>query len=132
MTALTAQQRADRAVSEADLQRMVCDLAAIYGWQFVHFRAAQTSRGWRVPVSGPLGAGWPDLVLVHPGKRRTLAVELKRELGSTSADQEYVHGVLAVAGWSVAVWRPSDLTSGRIAAELGGHGPLAGVREDEG
>jgi VRR-NUC domain-containing protein len=115
---LSDQQRADRSLTEADFQRAVTDLAALLGWSWVHFRPAQTARGWRTPVSGPLGQGWPDLVLVSPLRRRVLAVELKRELGAVSPDQQYVHGALEMAGLTVRVWRPSDLTSGEIEQEL--------------
>lgn len=116
---LTEQQRADRRLTGADLQRQITDLAAMYGWTWVHFRAARTERGWRVPVEGPLGKGWPDVVLVSPARRRTLAVEVKRELGDApTPDQEYVHHMLREAGWTVLVWRPSDMTSGRILEEL--------------
>lgn len=116
---LSAQERADRELTGAELQRMVTDLAEILGWRWVHFRPAQTARGWRTPVEGPLGRGWPDLVLVQPTRRRTLAVEIKRELSDEpTADQEYVHLVLRNAGWDVRVWRPSDMTSGLIEREL--------------
>lgn len=109
MTTLTDQQRSDRKVTEREFQGQVQEVAALLGYAFVHFRAARTDRGWRVPVEGPLGAGWPDLVLVSATKRRTIAVELKREVGSVTPDQEYVHEVLRQAGWDVRVWRPSDL-----------------------
>lgn len=116
---LTEQQRADRRLSGGDLQRQITDLAAMYGWTWVHFRAARTERGWRVPVEGPMGKGWPDLVLVSPMRRRTLAVEVKRELSDApTPDQEYVHTMLREAGWTVLVWRPSDMTTGRIQEEL--------------
>ncbi len=118
-TRLTEQERADRQLSGGDLQRQITDLASLYGWRWVHFRAAKTDRGWRVPVEGPLGKGWPDLVLVSPQRRRTIAVEVKRELGDPpTADQEYVHLMLREAGWTVLVWRPSDMSSGAIQAEL--------------
>jgi hypothetical protein len=116
---LTPQQRVDREVTGAELQRMVTDLASILGWRWVHFRAGKTERGWRVPVEGPLGKGWPDLVLVHPMRRRTLAVEIKRELGDEpTPDQHYVHTMLSESGWTVVVWRPSDLSEGRVEGEL--------------
>lgn len=115
---LSAQERADRALTEAEFQRAVTDLAAILGWSWVHFRPAQTARGWRTPVEGPLGQGWPDLVLVSPLRRRFLAVELKRELGALSPDQEQVHRILEAGGLTVRVWRPSDLTAGAVEAEL--------------
>jgi len=132
VNALTHAQRLDRAMTEADLQRLVTDMATILGWSYVHFRPAQTKRGWRTPVEGPLGAGWPDLVLLRVRDRRLIFAELKREGGTLSADQAAVlAGLEAVAGkqyyddgWpgppriEVVVWRPSDLTEGRIQAVL--------------
>jgi len=119
VTRLTEQERADRKVTGTELQRMVMELGGMLGYASVHFRAAQTGRGWRVPVEGPLGKGWPDLVLVNPMRRRTIAAEIKREVDDQlTPDQEYVHSVLRGAGWSVFVWRPSDLTEGRIQDEL--------------
>lgn len=116
---LTEAQRADRKLSGGDLQRQIADLAALYGWRWIHIRPAQTQHGWRTPISGPLGKGWPDLVMVNPMRQRTLAVEVKRELGDElTPDQEYVHTMLRESGWTVLVWRPSDMTSGAVQSEL--------------
>lgn len=116
---LTDIERADRKVTGAELQGMVGELGALFGWAWIHIRPAQTSHGWRTPVEGPLGKGWPDMVLVNATRQRTLAIEIKREVDDAlSPDQRYVHGVLEAAGWTVRVWRPSDLTSGAIQAEL--------------
>ena len=116
---LSPVERADRALTEREFQGLVCELAEMLGWSWLHIRPGQTERGWRTPISGPLGKGWPDLVLVSPGRRKTLAVELKRELAADpGADQQYVHQVLEQAGWTVRVWRPSDLTSGLVQSEL--------------
>lgn len=119
MTRLTEQQRADRGLSEIDLQRQIKDLGAMYGWLHVHVRPAQTEKGWRTPITGQLGKGWVDLVMVNPMRRRTIAVEVKRQMGDLSDDQVYVHTMLREAGWDVFVWRPSDMTEGRIQEELG-------------
>jgi hypothetical protein len=115
---LTEQQRADRKLSGLDLQRQVRDLSAMYGWLHMHVRPAQTTRGWRTPVTGQLGPGWPDMVLVNPMRRRTIAVEIKREFEELRPDQVYVHTMLREAGWTVLVWRPSDMSEGRIQEEL--------------
>lgn len=116
---LSDQDGADRKVTGAELQGMVGELAAMLGWAWLHIRPAQTSHGWRTPIEGPLGKGWPDMVLVNPIRRRTLAVEIKRQVDDgLSPDQQYVHRVLEEAGWTVRVWRPTDLTSGAIQAEL--------------
>jgi len=105
-------------ISERDFQRQVTELAEILGWQWTHFRPAQTQRGWRTPVSGPLGAGWVDLVLVRPRDHRLIFAELKAEGGKLSYEQDCVLDVLrsltldrfgAATSIEVAVWRPSDL-----------------------
>lgn len=118
MTRLTDAQRADRALSEAEFRQQVDDLARILGWVWMTVGPLRTSHGWRTATRGPLGAGWPDSVYVHPLKRRTLFVELKKELGRTTPDQDFVLADLRDAGCDVAVWRPSDLTSGLIERSL--------------
>lgn len=116
---LTDQQRADRQLTGGDLQAQITDLAEILGWSWCHWRAAKTNRGWRVPVEGPLGKGWPDLFMVHPVRRRAIAIEVKRQLSDPlTADQEWVHRILRVAGIDVHVFRPSDMTEGWVQAVL--------------
>lgn len=95
-------------MTEADFMRQVTDLAAIYGYQWAHFRPAQTSKGWRTPVSGSLGSGWPDLVLVRERDERVLFRELKADNGKVSPAQFAVHNTLATAGLDVGVWRPRN------------------------
>jgi hypothetical protein len=102
-------------VSEADFLREVTDLAALLGWSYVHFRPARTMTGWRTPVQGPLGAGWFDLVLVHPRRHSVLFVELKAEAGKLSPEQLAVHAIVNDAiewaipeGVLVRTWKPSD------------------------
>jgi hypothetical protein len=63
-------------ISERDWQRQVTDAAELFGWTWVHFRPARTEHGWRTPVSGPLGKGWPDLTLI---RERVVYVELKAQ-----------------------------------------------------
>lgn len=106
---LTAEQRANRALLESEWQAQIVQLAELLGWHWAHFRAARTTHGWRTPVSGPLGAGFPDLVLAHPSKRRIIFAETKREQGATSAEQDIVLDTLRATGVEVYVWRPSDL-----------------------
>ena len=94
---------------EADVQRLITDAAELYGWQWVHFRPAQTSKGWRTPVSGPLGIGWPDLVLVRERDHRVLLVEVKGASGRVRPEQDAVHTVLRRSGLDVRVVSPADL-----------------------
>jgi len=94
---------------EADVQRLVTDAAELFGWQWCHFRPAQTAHGWRTPVSGPLGAGWPDLVLVRVHDRRLLFVECKGPNGRLTPEQGAVIDTLRAAGLDVRVVRPEDV-----------------------
>ena len=111
-----------QAMSEAEFQRQVTDLAEVLGCSWAHFRPAQTKHGWRTPVSGPLGAGFPDFVLLRVRDRRLIFAELKREGQKPTANQAAVLAALGeLGGWwfdqagtrglrvEVHVWHPSDL-----------------------
>lgn len=102
-------------LSESDFMRQVTDLAELLHWQWVHFRPAQTSKGWRTPVSGPLGKGWPDLILTRGN--RIMAVELKAEGKHPTPEQAEVLWTLSDAGVETHVWCPSDF--GDIQQALG-------------
>lgn len=119
---LTDVERAERALTEAEFQHQVTDLAEALGWSWIHFRPGLRANGrWYVPVEGPLGKGWPDLVLARArGRdRRIVFAELKRELGQPTPEQLEVRGLLleiGLATWAAGrpavdhhVWRPSDL-----------------------
>jgi hypothetical protein len=96
-------------LTEREFQSQLVDLATILGWSWVHFRPAVNRRGhWSTPVSGPLGTGWPDLILARPRDGRLLAVECKREGAKVTADQAAVHEVLRGAGVDVRTWTPTD------------------------
>ncbi len=109
-----------RTMREADFQKQVTDLADIKGYRWVHFRPAQTMKGWRTATSGPLGRGWPDLVLVRRGV--LIFAELKRQDEKPTPEQavvlEYLAANLAdeTVRVKVAVWRPSDIE--RLAKDL--------------
>jgi len=92
--------------------RQVTDAAEMFRWTWAHFRPAMTSKGWRTPVSGPMGAGFVDLVLVR-GDRLVMA-ELKSQHGRLTPEQRTVLDLLRPAV-EVHVWRPSDL---EIALEV--------------
>lgn len=79
---------------------------------FEHVRSAARIGGWRLYHtfdSRRSGAGFPDLVLVHPRRKLLLFVELKRDGGKLSLDQADWFDALHVVGADVRVWRPSDL-----------------------
>ena len=91
---MTAKAAAVPAISETAFLGQVLELAALLGWEGVHFRGAWTARGYRTPVQGSLGKGWPDLVLVRARDRRLIFAELKADGGKTSPEQNRVLGVL--------------------------------------
>lgn len=85
------------AVTEAQFQRQVIDLARIFGWQHYH----PTLSRWSA-------RGWPDLVLCRPP--RLLLAELKRENGKSTPEQDAWLALLrACPGVETYLWRPSDL-----------------------
>lgn len=103
-------------VNEATLQEHIIGttpgregVAVRFGWEVLHVRAGRTRHGWRVPVTGSLGAGWPDLILARPP--RVLAVELKSPTGKVDPEQQHVLDVLALCGIETHVWRPADWES---------------------
>jgi hypothetical protein len=60
--------------------------------------------------------GFPDLMLV--GTQGSAFRELKSQSGTLSPHQREWGYALRAAGLDWDIWRPSDLTSGRIAEEL--------------
>lgn len=94
-------------VNETEFLGQVTSLAELLGWNWVHFRPAKTAHGWRTPVSGTLGAGWPDLILVRARDGRLIFAELKADKGRLDDHQHWVLGVLRSAA-PAHVWRPSD------------------------
>jgi VRR-NUC domain len=104
-------------VTELDFRRQVIGIAEILGWEHVGFRAAQTVHGWRTPVTGTLGKGWPDLTLVRRRDRRLIFAELKARGRKTSPDQDRVLDVLRSLEYDAApaprievfVWQEGDI-----------------------
>ena len=95
------------ALSESDLLSQVTQVAELLGWSWVHFRPARTAHGWRTPVSGPLGKGFPDLVMMRPRDRRILFVELKSARGKASPEQERIAMLLDQMGLPYVLLNPS-------------------------
>jgi hypothetical protein len=63
---------------ERDYQRTILGAAKVLGWRSAHFRPGRTAHGWRTAVEGD-GAGFPDLLLVHPAAGFVWFVEVKRD-----------------------------------------------------
>ena len=96
-------------LTEAQFQKQVTDLAERLGWSWLHIERMGNDQGrWRTPTSGPLGKGWPDLVLIRRGS--LIWAELKAEGGRLTEPQTQV---MALLDWvhPYYVWRPSDFNS---------------------
>ena len=94
-------------ITEAQFQRMVLELAKLWGWRTSHFRPGLTKSGrWRTAVAGD-GVGVPDLILLRRGE--LIVAELKVGRNKPTPEQE---GWLAdwrlVPGAKVFVWYPRD------------------------
>ena len=72
--------------------------------------------GFHVRNSIGSARGWPDWAILGPGG--ALFRELKSEAGKLSGEQRRVGSKLTRAGLDWAVWRPTDLLNGVIAAQL--------------
>ena len=100
---LTARQIQLRAVTEAQWQKTVESMLRVNGWRFYH---APDNRPGRNGAVQNIRAGFPDLFAVRG--TRALAIELKRETGKTTPEQDAWLADMAVAGMECYVWRPSD------------------------
>ena len=94
-------------MTESQFQAAVIELAQLNGWLCAHFRTAKVGDSWQTPVAAD-GKGFPDLVLVHPKRKRVWFVELKSESGRLSPAQRAWMDALESAGALTGVWRPSD------------------------
>lgn len=86
------------------------DAAQLLGWRTMHVADSRrmVNHGGRMELVGDSGCkGWPDLFLAHPATGRLMAVEVKKELGKVTAEQDDWLGVLAACGVDVVVLRPS-------------------------
>lgn len=110
-------------ISEVQFMAQVTELAELRGWQWVHFRPGRTAHGWRTPVSGPLGKGWPDLFLIRAKDRRIIFAELKKDGALPTPEQRIMLDLLEEVTsslvhhtdneWEEApvevwLWRPQD------------------------
>lgn len=92
-------------MTEAAFQRQVEDRLDELGWKWLHIPRSQTGKRFRTMTTGPLGKGWPDLLVCRG--YRIFVIELKTDKGSLSPDQEKVLDILNEA-IPVEVIRPKD------------------------
>jgi hypothetical protein len=100
---LTARDHQLRAVTEAQWQKTVETMLRLNGWHYYH---APDNRPGKNGAVQNIRAGYPDLTAIRG--TRTLGIELKRETGKTTPEQDEWLAVMAGAGWETYVWRPSD------------------------
>lgn len=102
LLALNARQWSERDLQDAIIE----DLKKLGVRQYYHTWNSRHSQ-----------AGFPDLIAIHDG--RGLAVELKREKASATVEQvAWLHAFGLFPGMRVALWRPSDYLSCRVADTL--------------
>lgn len=87
---------------------MVLSLARKCGWKVVHFHDSRRSIGRGRMVGDSDAKGWPDLVLMHPGRGVILFRELKSEKGRPTPEQRDIIDSLRACGMDACVWRPTD------------------------
>lgn len=90
--------------NETAWMKVVTTAAAQAGWQWLHIGRVGKHRA--NGAKGTLGKGWPDLVLVKPG--RLVFAELKMDGEQLSYEQTVVRLELMNAGADFHIWRPSD------------------------
>jgi hypothetical protein len=98
-----AQTLIANAMKEADLQRLVIELAEMLGYEVVHIN---DSRGQKA-------VGLPDLMLMR-APRPLVWLELKTEKGKASPKQEWFLEELRQSGNVAWVIRPTDWLNGMV------------------
>lgn len=99
-------------LTEAEFTKQVIELAQLHHWRIAHFRTVKVQRRngqvyYETPVQAD-GAGFPDLLMVHAGKRLVVAAELKVEKRRPSPGQTAWLKAFQAAGVPSFLWRPSD------------------------
>lgn len=93
--------------TEAQMTRAILLAARITHWRVAHFRPGMNRHGrWSTAVQGD-GAGFVDLVMVHPKARLVWWVELKSKRGRLDPEQVRWRDDLQAAGqdWRLVVGR---------------------------
>ena len=94
-------------MTEAQLQKMIVDLARLSGWLCFHIYDSRKS----------MGAGFPDLVLVHTRTGRVIFAEIKSASGRISPAQHVWLRLLSLQS-EVYTWTPAQWESDAIRRVL--------------
>ena len=100
-----------KAMTEAELQANILDMALKAGWLAFHIRPAMNKRGvWSSPMQG--NPGYPDLTLARNGI--VFFFELKSEKGKlTVQQQEWYHALP-----NCLIIKPHNWLSGEVESRL--------------
>ena len=109
--------------TEAEMADTILETARVTGWRIAHFRPALTKWGWRTAVQGD-GAGFPDLVMIHPRARLVWWAELKMLRGRLTPEQELWRDALEAAGASYLLVR-GKAGLDRLVDEMAEHATAA-------
>lgn len=94
-------------LTEKQFQDQVTDLASRLGWAWLHIERMGNDQGrWRTPVSGPLGRGFPDLMLTR--RSSLVFAELKAEGKTATEQQRTLLRILSLVTPHCYIWRPSN------------------------
>lgn len=96
-------------MTEKAFMDAVIQLARIHGYKVMHIRDSRRQVRPNVWIGDEDTAGWPDLFLCHPKKKRALAMELKASKGKVTEKQEGWLDALDQAGIPSYLFRPDDL-----------------------
>jgi hypothetical protein len=101
-------------MTEDELLKLVTVHAGRYGWLVYHTHDSRRSQ-----------AGYPDLHLVHVGRKLTLFRELKSMKGSARPEQKVWLAALKSVGSDAGIWRPIDWFDGTISEQLSPTTPIS-------
>lgn len=113
-------------LKEAEWQGQVLRMAKLFGWLAHHVRPGLNRRGrWSTAIQGD--RGFADLVLVHEHTGDLILVELKRDDGRLTPEQErWRAAILAGGPQRFVVWRPKDFDLVRARLMCHHSGPRRG------
>jgi len=100
-------QRTEVKITEHDFSIQVESLLTIFGWRWIHFRPAWSSKGYRTPIKGD--KGFPDYCCVRPP--RLIFAELKDKYSKPNPEQEAWLEDLkeCMKKFEVYLWKPDDI-----------------------
>lgn len=110
------------AMSEDELLVGLIELLGLLGWRSYHVR-----RSDRAIVQGLGGAGFPDVIAIHPDRHRLIAFECKTDMGIPTPDQlTWLYELRQHPTIEATIVRPS--TYDDAIAWIRGDGPMPHAR----